>query len=262
MNDAEKQNQNPVVPLKLSLCITTYNRPEMTIRAFEKVYEDARITEIIIVDDASSHDNVKKLHRATIPMSKVRLYFNHENIGMSRNKTKSIELATSDWCILFDSDNILDKDYLDAFERFVTLKNGDCPIMYDPKHKKTIFCPDFAKPYFDYTIYSSEAFGGIYGADMAQYLIRENMFNCLMNTCNYIVHRQMYLDTYNYNADHIASDTIWHNYNHLKVGGVFAVVPGMQYYHEVHDGSGFKQNIDYNMRQAEKVRRLIIELCS
>jgi hypothetical protein len=34
----------------------------------------------------------------------------------------------------------------------------------------------------------------------------------------------------------------------------------MQYFHRVHDASGFKQDIGYNMQKAEEVRRLIQQL--
>jgi hypothetical protein len=81
-----------------------------------------------------------------------------------------------------------------------------------------------------------------------------------MNTANYIVHRDNYLATYQYNQDHIASDTIWHNYNHLKNGGLFCVVPDMQYTHRVHPGSGFLQGIDHNMKMQNEVRKMIMAL--
>jgi hypothetical protein len=81
-----------------------------------------------------------------------------------------------------------------------------------------------------------------------------------MNTCNYIVNRDFYLKTYQYNPEHIASDTIWHNYNHLKAGGKFCIVPDMQYYHRTHAGSGFMKGIEYNMAKTEEVRKLIQQL--
>lgn len=247
--------------LKLSLCITTYNRPELTIEAFEKVYNDPRIDEIVIVDDCSDMENMGALCSkvSLLPQlndnayGKIKIHRNAENIGMSRNKAKALEYATNDWCILFDSDNVLDVDYLDAFYKEFEYATS---LGMNPNH--FIFCPDFAKPDFNYTKYA----GTLYNkANVASYINYDD-FNCLMNTCNYIVHRPTYLKSYIYNPDHIASDTIWHNYNHLIAGGGFIVVSNMQYFHRVHKESGFMQNVDYNIKQAEKVRKLISELCS
>jgi glycosyltransferase involved in cell wall biosynthesis len=254
--------------MKLSLCIPTYNRPEMTIEAFEKVYTDNRIDEIVIVDDNSRIENFVELTERCESLvdrtgiNKLLIHCNAINLGMSRNKARAIELAKNDWCILFDSDNILDTDYMDAFYKFVVKSNGDCPITYDKEYYSTIFCPDFAKPDFDYRKYGKfqhDSRGIFYKGNIRRY-ISEDSFNCLMNTCNYIVNKKFYLDTYQYNKEHIASDTIWHNYNHLKANGIFAVVPDMQYFHRVHKDSGFMQDVNYNMKKAEEVKKLIMQL--
>ena len=250
--------------MKLSLCITTYNRPALTLSAFEKVYTDPRIDEVVIVDDKSTHNNFQILYALltdfsqTVPEEirrKWSLYVNDINLGMSRNKARALELAKNEWCILFDSDNILDVGYLDALEAFTGGK-------LDESGHNTIWCPDFAKPQFDYRAFSkSEApTFGIYDAKDAARCIIDSRFNCLMNTCNYVVNRQFYLGAYQYNPRHKASDTIWHNYNHLKAGGRFVIVPDMQYDHLVHKDSGFMQDAAGNMARAEEVRKLIMQL--
>jgi glycosyltransferase involved in cell wall biosynthesis len=252
--------------IKLSLCIPTYNRPEMTIEAFEKVYTDNRINEIVIVDDCSHEYNYSVMAEkckdiiSRNGINKIRLYRNEMNLGMSRNKCMAIGYAENDWCILFDSDNILDTDYLDAFYRDIT--NADGEIRLFEKDVNVIFCPDYAMPEFNYTKYSDRSNYpfGIYNSTNAPSAIKESEFNCLMNTCNYIVNKKIYLATYHYNPQHIASDTIWHNYNHLKSGGIFRIVQGMKYFHRVHSGSGFMDGLEYNMKKAEEVKKLIMQL--
>lgn len=246
--------------MKLSLCITTYNRYEMTIQSFEKVLNDDRIDDIVIMDDCSTDLSYINLRNYFAGNLKVNIYTRNENVGMSRNKHDAIAHAKNKWCILFDSDNILDTDYLDAFYKDVTATDGR--IRFYKDDEKCIFCPDFAKPNFDYTKFSNRTNYpyGIYNADRCAKKIHDDQFNCLMNTCNYIVNRDFYLQTYKYNADHIASDTIWHNYNHLKAGGEFRIVQNMQYFHRVHAGSGFRENIEYNMIKSEEVRLLIQQL--
>jgi glycosyltransferase involved in cell wall biosynthesis len=246
--------------MKLSLCITTYNRYDLTIESFAKVIDDPRIDDIVILDDCSRPEIKDRfynfaLHDKTL---KVRFIEQAANVGMSRNKRDAIAAARNEWAIIFDSDNVIDPTYLDAFFTYVTAKTH----MGLPIPTSFIFCPDFAKPNFDYRAFSKATHPTycIYEAKDAASLIKDSDFNCLMNTCNYVVNRDVYLKTYKYNKEHVASDTVWHNYNHLKAGGKFAVVPGMQYFHRVHDGSGFKQDIEYNMAKTDEVRKLIQQL--
>lgn len=244
--------------MNLSLCITTYNRYEMTIESFAKVLDDPRIDDIVIMDDASKLDVWDALSAKFFRHEKVRCISQVKNVGMSKNKRDAIRHAKNEWCIIFDSDNIIGPDYLDAFYKYIT--------PYDERDIKedrhVIFCPDFAKPDFDYRAFSlsQPPTYGIYDKKDAARCIIDSRFNCLMNTCNYIVNRDFYLKTYQHNPEHIASDTIWHNYNHLKAGGKFCVVPNMQYIHRVHAGSGFMQDAAGNMARAAEVRKLIQSL--
>lgn len=247
--------------MKLSLCVTTYNRYQLTIDSIAKVIDDPRIDDIVIFDDCSTDGSSEKLveyYTIADKKGKVSIGRQKENVGMSQNKADAIEAARNEWVIIFDSDNVIDQTYLDAFYDY-TKRNPRIP---HDLPREFIFCPDFAKPDFDYRAFSQVAAPtyGIYNAKDAARCMIDSRFNCLMNTCNYIVNRDFYLETYEHNPEHIASDTIWHNYNHLKAGGKFAVVPYMQYFHRVHDDSGFKKDITYNMQKTEQVRQLIKQL--
>jgi glycosyltransferase involved in cell wall biosynthesis len=245
--------------MKLSLCITTYNRYEMTIESFAKVLNDQRIDDIVIMDDCSTDKSFIKIHESLSSNKKISFHTRIENVGMSRNKRDAISHAKNEWAIIFDSDNIIGPDYLDAFYNHTL---ADTRNNFTEHFYNCIFCPDFAKPNFDYRAFSraQPPTYGIYNAKDAARCMIDSRFNCLMNTCNYIVNRDFYLQAYKHNPQHKASDTIWHNYNHLKAGGLFAVVPNMQYEHRVHDGSGFMQEAQYNMQKSEEVRKLIQQL--
>lgn len=250
--------------MKLSLCITTYNRFELLKESYAQVIDDPRISEIIIVDDCSTESGIKEKVNS-LAGGKVKVFHQVQNRGMSMNKRDAIGYASNPWAIIFDSDNIIGPDYLDAF--FELAIEGDAINIFEKIAgiEKFIFCPDFAKPEFNYREYRIGNGGigvrsGIYSRRECAHEIKNDSFNCLLNTCNYIVHRDNYLATYQFNPDHIASDTIWHNYNHLKSGGYFVVVPEMQYYHRVHKGSGFLQGVDHNMHMQAQVRKMIMEL--
>lgn len=248
--------------MKLSLAITTFNRYDFTIESFAQVIDDPRIDDIVILDDCSTDGSFEKLVEYFKGNPKVRVIRQAQNRGMSQNKADAIAHCQNEWVIIFDSDNIIGRDYLDAFYELAVV--GDALNIFKgiSEINKFIFCPDFAKPQFDYREFKVGNGGigtraGIYGAHESAREIKHDSFNCLMNTCNYIVHRDYYLSTYKYNKNHVASDTIWHNYSHLKTGGLFVVVPDMQYQHRVHPGSGFLQDADYNMKKSAEVRRLI-----
>lgn len=233
--------------MNLSLCITTYNRYELLKESYAQVIDDPRISEIIIVDDCSTEPGTKEKVNS-LAGGKVKVFHQVENRGMSRNKADAISYASNPWVLIFDSDNIIGPDYLDAFYKML---NGGQPL------EDIIYCPDFSRPTFDYSSLS----GKLFTPKMVKHQIGEdNFLNMAMNTCNYIVNRDLYLKTYKYNPDHIASDTVWFNYNWMQGGGFFYFVPGMQYFHRTHKGSGFLQGVDHNMRMQAQVRKMIMEL--
>jgi glycosyltransferase involved in cell wall biosynthesis len=235
----------------LSLCLTNYNRYEMLLESFQHVYDDPRITEIVISDDCSEPKIYRKLEAFCKDKPKIKLFRNEKNVGMSLNKKLAIERASNPWCTLFDSDNVLRQDYLDAIYR-----------VYDKQSKRLIldnnciYCPEFASPQFNYKRFAGQT---ISQKNVRQF-INQPLFDCLLNTCNYLVNRNRYLQVYQGDRSVKASDTIHFNYLWLKSGGSFYVVPGMQYFHRVHSGSGFLADVNYNMQQAEKTKLMIMNL--
>lgn len=226
----------------ISLCITTHNRYDMLLESFDKVLGDPRISEIVIVDDASKPEIIRLLAgMLSTPLyaDRVRFHINQENLGMSRNKARAVELASNPWCIIFDSDNVIDSSYLDAIPPFL-----------DPE---TIYCPDFAKPKFDYRHFANLTIS----SDNVSTFVKKPMADCFLNTCNYLVSRNEYLRVYQYNPDMKGTDTIWFNYVWLRAGNSFHVVEDMTYFHRVHPGSGFLEECDYNMKKAAEVKQLI-----
>lgn len=225
---------------KLTLALTNYNRYDLLLESFVRVSDDDRITEIIISDDCSEYSIYEEVRETFRMFPKIKLYRNEENIGMLKNKKRAVELSSSNWVILFDSDNVINTDYLDALERI--------PLTND-----IIYCPSGALPNFNYSRYA----GNIYNFHTVKKHLREPMFNCLLNTANYVVPRDKYLEVFKENSDIKGTDTIWFNYLWLQKGNRFYVVPGMKYKHLVHDGSEFLKDTDYNMAMAETMKKRI-----
>ena len=88
----------------ITLAITTYNRPEMTVKAFEQVAYDDRINEILIMDDHSEWDNFIKLKELVSKYTKVSLVRNAKNLGCYHNKRKAVQESYNHWVILLDTD--------------------------------------------------------------------------------------------------------------------------------------------------------------
>lgn len=211
---------------EISVCITTYNRPAETIRAFEQVYADDRINDIVIVDDKSAPSNkiaLKQLVSKADKQDKIFLWFNPQNMGCYRNKFNAVQHARNKYVILFDSDNILTPAYVD---KLYTLNWSEA----------SAFLPSFAKPFFDYRhltgTYTRKNIGAL--------LCKSNAFT-LLNTMNFFVNRTDFEEAYNPAIEPLNADSLYYNYRLLAAGKTLSVVPGLEYEHTVHDGSHFKQ---------------------
>lgn len=213
----------------------------MLLEAFSDVVTDRRVSDIVISDDCSDEKIYDEVIHATRHIKKIVHYRNKENVGMSRNKMMSVSKAKNEFCIVFDSDNKINSQYL--------------AVIYSIKDwsPKTIYMPDFARPRFDYREFAGLT---IDKSNIKKY-IDHPLFDCLLNTCNYFVNKKRYLSTYEYNSQMKASDTVYFNYLWLKSGGKFYIVPELQYYHRIHEKSGFLEDAQYNMAMAAQIKNTI-----
>lgn len=210
----------------ISVAITSYNRDTMTHNSFKRVVDDHRITEIVIIDDCSKIEIYESLQAMAVD-EKVKLYRNPFNLGCYHNKRKAVELCTNDWVILLDSDNELGPDYMNAINT----------VYFD---SNVLFAPDFARPHFDYTSFSNE----IITKENVNNFIGRNNFDCLVNTCNFLVNREEYLKVFDKEQEEPwTADTLYFNFCWLQADNKIKVVEGMQYEHLVHDESHYKLNV-------------------
>lgn len=233
--------------MKLTLAITVYNRWDLLLESFAQVIDDPRIDEILIMDDCSKDEYWTKIKELPKLNDKIKVVRQLENRGMSYNKMSAIANSKNSWVIIFDSDNVIGKDYLDALEK-IWDKQGTIPAGW-------IYSPSFAKPVFDYRKFEDYVFDY---SDTPKF--NDPSCNCLLNTCNYVVNREEYLNVWKENKEMKGSDTIWMAYLWFKKGYYLYVVPGMHYFHRVHDGSGFAQDMDYNMKKADEIKKKILSL--
>lgn len=236
----------------ITLAITHYNRYQLLVESFREVLNDDRITEILIMDDDSDRAILHKVLR--LAGGKVNVIKQGRNRGMLVNKHDAIASAKNDWVIIFDSDNIIRENYLDAIAGAV-YQGWAQPYVF--------YAPSFAEPSFDYrhlnmmmftkkTIKLMESSRGP--------VIADPMFWCMLNTCNMMVHKETYCKVFEDNKSVKESDTLWMNYLWLKAGNTIMVVPDMHYFHRVHPGSGWLKNANYNTQKGEEIKQLILNL--
>ncbi len=224
---------------QITICIPTWNRPQMTIESFVPVYKDERIKEFVIIDDASEEHNFIDLQSRCIPLLKTSLFRNPNNEDCYVNKAISVSYATTDYVCVFDSDNILNKEYIDA-------------IFSQEWDEKTVYCPVYAKPQFDYREFTNLE---ITKENVGDYLDKP-MFQTALNTFNCFINRKEYLRVWDGTVDPVTSDSIYFMYCWLKAGNKIKFVEGMEYLHTVHDGSHYQNNCS---RTSEEFNGILIE---
>ena len=226
----------------ITLCLTTWNRDSMTFDAFRQVLNDDRISEIVIVDDCSDERIYNNLAFMVNGIGKVKLYRNETNLGCYHNKRKSVELAQNEWVIVFDSDNILTKEYLD-----------NIPEVWV---KTNIYQPEFARPHFDFRKFS----GTVVSAFNVKNYMRLPHFTTMLNAMNFFINRDEFLKIPHRKEETWTADSIYFNYLWLKAGNKIYVTPGMQYDHLVHNGSHYKANVHKTGNFYNEVERMLKEL--
>ncbi|MFN4145827.1 MAG: glycosyltransferase [Runella sp.] len=100
---------------KYSVIIPVYNRPDELAELLEcLVQQTYKNFEVIIVEDGSRlrSDKVVELFRQKLDIH----YFEQPNSGQGFARNQGFRLATGDYFILFDSDALIESNYLDIVE--------------------------------------------------------------------------------------------------------------------------------------------------
>jgi len=213
----------------LGLSIPSYNRHQMTFDSFKDVYDDERIEQITIVDDASSDENWEKLYTLCKYKQKIKLVRNTTNLDCYANKYNSLCHSDMEWNILLDSDNKIGVDYLD---RIFAIENWE---------ENAAYLPSWAMPHFDYRKYEGKI---VTKENVSQY-VNDPTFTTCLNTANFFVNKNFYIKCWDSEFNPFNCDSIYMNYLWLKNGGKLYVVSGLHYNHRV-DDHGQEEGGHYN----------------
>lgn len=227
----------------ISLVIPTYNRYALLLECVQQVITDPCIAEICISDDASTDGSFQKLVKWAANFPKVSLYRSPQNVDCYFNKCNAVRRAKHDWVILFDDDNVIGRDYLDTLFAL----NWDADVTY---------CPEFAQPHFDYRSFSGTT---VTRQNVAKLMIRPH-FATALNTANYFFHRDTWLSVWDGSVNPHTADSIYQAYRLLEAGKSLYITPGLRYFHRVHDGSHYKNNVHKTGRFATDVETKLKQL--
>lgn len=212
---------------RISISIPTYNRDEVLFESFAKVYDDPRIAQISISDDASDMDIFHSVRQGCKPLGKIFLTRNLQNRDCFFNKKIAVEYSDQEWTILLDSDNSIYKNYLDVL---FSIPEWD---------EKTIYTPSFAMPHFDFRQYEGSM---LTKENISEYIDKPLLETCL-NASNYFINRAEWLRVWNGDVDPVTSDSIYVCYNWLAAGNKIYITPGLHYNHRVWANSHYRENI-------------------
>jgi len=218
-------------PRRVSVAIPTHNRADRVLRVVNRMMSDPRIGEIVVRDDASDPADFDRLAAGLGQFGpRVRLLRNASNLGALANKLAVVGDCQGEWAVLLDSDNRFGPDYLDHFYALPAWS------------ERVIYCPQRARPRFDFTFLA----GATLDVKALSVLFTpawQDPLCVFLNTGNYIVPVRPYVAALvPYAGRNVGgADVFFANMVWLQSGGLLHVVPGMDYDHDVHDGSWFKE---------------------
>jgi len=195
--------------------------------------------------DKSSAVDVRRIKIATQSYKKVKIFVSDTNLFVLKNKIKAVTLCNTDWVALIDSDNVVSGQYFG-------------PWLKEPHIANVIYCPEIGIPALNYYQFA--------GLDITYNSLKGRLsnndspqFNVLMNTGNYIVHRESWLNALHDKDLHnpAAADVFYTNFYCLMHGMVLRVVKGMTYHHTVHKGSTYLQTVKESETEVNRLKKLI-----
>lgn len=224
--------------MKYSLGFTTYNSSQYIIKQLSKNYfemSDYFIDEIVIQDDFSDDYTVLQPYAN----DKVKIFQNPKNLSPLLSRVNLIKNCKNERVLLMDSDNFLDKN---SFLKINSIQPED----------DKIYCPDFARPCFQFKEFS----GKDIDLAFAKQHLNELGMQILLNTGNYFVPKNNYLKVAK-NIDlsfaYYTVDVIYFNCLWLKAGNTISCIKDYEYDHTMRGDSYYMTHSAYCKDKLEEV---------
>lgn len=272
---------------KLSAVLTTFNNTSYLKDSLPTLIQSDAVSEIVISDDASEGLSLDEILNLVVSVSgslnpapkctksdnessdfpgvisvslegqkritRVLISQNPENIGASRNKYHGISLASHEWVVLLDVDNILDIDSIPLLLRAQPWDNKVCYAPYALNIFSDVSEVEIGRngkklrprtQLGNSRLFTNKRLGLPFFAKMltsrSNYVRSQAQF--FLNTGNFLIHREQYISVMKreiknsaFNpqaADEIAFSARW-----LSSGNDFLLLEGFLHHHRVHSSS-------------------------
>lgn len=229
---------------KISFCLTSFNRFDSIVKIINTI--SPHVDEVVISDDHSNIEIFNQLNSFTKNFNNVFLYRNEFNVGAFHNKHIVLEKAKNDWCVLFDSDNQIEKKYIDILH---TIEKWDEKTIYSPSNFGTK----------NFSEYNNKKFN-----DVKSLIFDDdgtaNNNAWLFNTGNYFLNRKKYIEVSEKWKDIIKYvEVISFCFLWFKNGGNFMVVPHLKYNHIRSKDSFYLAQISKHKKMTDYIKNCIIK---
>lgn len=110
---------------KISIIIVSWNVADPLRKCLQSIFaNDYKDLEVIVVDNASSDNSIQVVKS----FSKVKLIYNHKNLGFPKSVNQGLKIATGNYFLLLNPDTQLPKDFFTKCLKF-TKEYPDFGIM-------------------------------------------------------------------------------------------------------------------------------------
>lgn len=109
---------------KISIIVPVYNEEKNLKSCLESlINQTLDDIEIIVIDDASTDNSSNIIREYANKYSKIRPYFNKENLGQSETRNKGIELSSGEYITFVDSDDYVSQKMYETMYNAGKLNN-------------------------------------------------------------------------------------------------------------------------------------------
>lgn len=128
----------------VSVVMCTYNGSKYVEQQLNSIIcQTYPLYEILIFDDCSTDDTVKKIKTIADEHSVINVTVNHVNIGFSKNFENALQHATGEVIAIADQDDIW---MCNKIEKLIHAWKEDCPLIYCDSYVFKNQLPDKPKP--------------------------------------------------------------------------------------------------------------------
>lgn len=122
IKDKEKK---PMTSEKISIIVPVYNAENYLRRCIDSILEQTYTNfELLLINDGSTDGSAKILEEVKESDSRIRIV-HKKNEGVSATRNLGLKLATGDYITFIDSDDFVDKLYLDVLYKSLTENDAD-----------------------------------------------------------------------------------------------------------------------------------------